>query len=431
MTDNEYNEYGSSDEDDNGSSDEDEDDSDSSFYSDADQREVGNVQTHLEDLCSGASTVLKIEDERIDHIVDMLETSPTEAEDDILKLCCEVMIAIEDFDRPTISEVLLETWVLHLWYDVLQKMVYQCLADGHSDSICSYQLGTSSWEDCCKISANVLLPSLIATSWPCMTNFQLHGCQFASTESIQQLAQFFQSVSPTLQTFNILGIVISPHLVSTSGNDLGQGSALLDSLLNALGSCPQLNDLQLHRMVLEGSQTEKKRMPPLVSTQGILHLLQFKLTWLNLTLDGMGLQDAHVQVLGSQLVTSKVCPVQKELSLRNNPNLSKSALSSIYFSLFINKPGMGRAKSDDANLNALIDLVYPLNECLRRLENKDDKGNFASVDKWLAWFDLLASTRLKDEARELNYIWFSVMEEPTMIATAINDCSSRKRTRRE
>jgi hypothetical protein len=89
-------------------------------------------------------------------------------------------------------------------------------------------------------------------------------------------------------------------------------------------------------MVLEGSQTEEQRMPPLISTQGILHLLQFKLTWLNLTLDGMGLQDAHVQVLGSQLVTSKVCPVQKELILRNNPNLSKSALSSIYFSLFIN-----------------------------------------------------------------------------------------------
>ena len=110
------------------------------------------------------------------------------------------------------------------------------------------------------------------------------------------------------------------------------------------------------------------------------------------------------------------------LSIRNNPNVSSRALSQLYH-ICINKQRMGLVLSDDANLIALVDLVRPLNNLHRRLEYKDDQGAFSNVDQWLAWFQVLSNLPWLDETRKLNYIWFTLLEQPSMIATAIQTCS--------
>jgi len=49
----------------------------------------------------------------------------------------------------------------------------------------------------------------------------------------------------------------------------------------------------------------------------------------------------------------------------------------------MNKRDMGKVLSDDDNLNALNELVRPLNKFHNRLDYKEDDGNFDSVDQWL------------------------------------------------
>ena len=393
-----------------------------SVFDDTDYRPEAMLQEHLTALGDSWSNRLDLDDYSIRHIVGMCEDgngSASAKQEVILQLYSDVLRGIQNSNIGTIKGVVLGTRVLQLWTLAQRTAIYQALTVLHSASISHWQLGTKDVDDIVGMPAEQLLSTLISTAWPCLTAFEMRGVQLPNTESIQHLVQFAQSVSPTIENFNIHGIVVPPKVVTSGGHD----GALLDPLLTALGSSLQLNDLQLGRMALEGNEMDDSHMSPLVSSQALLKLLQDKPALRRLTLDGMGLKDAHLQVLGSQLVASKDCRVHVLLSLRNNASVSSEALAQIYH-ICINKHHMGLVKSDDNNLMALVELVQPLNKLHRRLEYKDDQGNWTNADQWLAWLQVLSTLSIEDEARKLNYIWFTLLEDPVMIATAVQSCSA-------
>jgi hypothetical protein len=409
------------------------------------------IQGHLTALSNGSSTVLKLDDAMVQHIVQIPYQGTSELTAAAAKqgavdhLYSNTLHAIQNSNNNnnnnnnnvsgTIKHVILGTSVLQLWTPQQQVAIYHALAAEHSSSITYWKLGTNDVDELCGIPADQLLSILISTTWPCLTEFQIRGLEFYTIETIHHLVQLLRSVSSTIKLFNILGMVLSTNVIMTS---CGVGGALLDPLLQAVETIPQLDDVQLHRMALETNNDNIRNLPhydstktenmldmtPLVSSQALLHMLQVKPKWWRLTLDGMGLQDSHLQVLGSQLVSCKDCKMNDLLSLRNNPSLSSRALSQLYH-VCINKQRMGLVLSDDGTLNALVDLVRPLNNLHRRLEYKDDQGNYSNVDQWLAWFQVLSNLPWLDETRKLNYIWFTLLEQPSMIATAIHTCSKK------
>jgi hypothetical protein len=394
-------------------------------------------------LCNGSKTFLELHDRDVQNIIDMLHDATPVAvhaavsaqREAAIHLHSAVLRTLQNATSANIQGVTLEGKVLQLWTPAQQIAVYQALAARYSTSMVMFQLGTYDWErdgasgtyranGLFGIPTDPFLSILVSTTWPRLTHFQLGGIEISSTESLEHLVQFV-SFSPALKAFNLPGIVLSPNIGTTGG-------ALLDPLLKALGSCQQLSDLQLHRMVLD-DETEEMTRTSLFSSQALLHLIQAKQAWWSLILDGMGLQDSHLEVLGNQLLSSKDCMVYVTLSVRNNPRLSPRALVLLYH-VCMNKRQMGRVLSDDDNLNALMTLVCPLNKLHKRLDYKDEDGNFASVDHWFAWLQVLSNLQREDDAYKLNSIWVTLLEEPTMIALAIHACSrtgSNKGIRRE
>ena len=80
---------------------------------------------------------------------------------------------------------------------------------------------------------------------------------------------------------------------------------------------------------------------------------------------------------------------------------------------------MGLVHSDDPSWVATFDLVRPLNNLHRRLEYKDENGRFTDTDRWMEWFQVLSNLPWIDEKRKLNYIWFTLLEQPEMIQSAL------------
>lgn len=402
------------------------------------------LQEHLTAVHDGGSNVLKLDDVMVKHIVDISESGTT-GEEAIHRLYSNVLLAIQNSNgnatasaiasKSTIKQVILGTFVLQLWAPQQQTAIYQALAAHHSLTLTYCKLGTNDVDQLCGIPAESLLTILTSTSWPCLTEFQIRGIEFTSSATIDTLVQLLQSVAPTIKLFNIMGMVWKPQVLSSS--PIG-GAGLFDPVLQAVEHIPQLDEVQLHRIALlpdakrqevknqnsyamDDLKDEMSSPPPLVSSAALLHLLQVKPKWWRLALDGMGLQDSHLEVMAGQLVASKDCKMNDLLSIRNNPDLSSRALSQLYH-VCINKQRMGLVLSDDYNLNALVDLVRPLNNLHRRLEYKDDQGNYSNAEQWLAWFQVISNLPWIDETRKLNYIWFTLLEQPSMIATAIHSC---------
>ena len=407
------------------------------------------LRQHFASLCNGSATCLELRDRDVQHIIDMRHDATTGAEhaavsaqrEAVTHLHSAVLRTLQNTTSANIQGVSLEGKVLQLWTPAQQIAIYQALAARYSSTMTDLHLGieldgaygTYRANGLYGIPTEPFLSTLVSTTWPRLTSFEVGGIEISCTESLEHMVQFVQSISPALKTFYLLGIVVSPNMVTAYGYDNGTpGEALLDPLLKAFGSCRQLSDLQLHRMVLD-NETEKMTRTPLFSSQALLHLIQAKQAWWRLTLDGMGLQDSHLEVLGSQLLSSKDYRVNIAffVSVRNNPRLSSTALASLYH-ICMNKREMCMVLSDDDNLNALMILVDPLNNFHKRLDYKDEDGNFPSVDQWFAWLQVLSNLRREDDAFKLNSIWVTLLEEPTMIALAIDACSrSTKRIRRE
>jgi len=90
------------------------------------------------------------------------------------------------------------------------------------------------------------------------------------------------------------------------------------------------------------------------------------------------------------------------------------------YNICLNKQRMGLVLSDDPSWAATFDLVRPLNNLHRRLEYKDERGRFVNPQLWMDWFQVLSNLPWIDETRKLNYIWFTLLEQPEMIPSAVS-----------
>jgi hypothetical protein len=191
---------------------------------------------------------------------------------------------------------------------------------------------------------------------------------------MEQMVTFLQSVAPTIKLFNLLGLVLPSSLLQSA-------PGLLDPFYRAVEPISQLDEVQIHRLVdtstttattIDHNTTTQRIIPPMISVATLDHLLQVKPKWWRMTLEGLGLTNAHIEVIGRHLQASNNCKMNDLLSVQHNPSITPPCLTRFYFQVCINKHRMGLVLCDDASLNALVDLVRPLNNVHRRLEYKNE-----------------------------------------------------------
>ena len=380
------------------------------------------LQEHLTGLATAKVTVLKLEDGMVQHLtrISNSEAARTTA---ICHFHSTLLQAVQSTTNHLLH-VIIGTTVLQLFSATQQLDLYRSLATNHSTSITYWKLGTNGVDALCGIPTSDLLRLLTQHSWTSLTEFQIRGLEISEANHMEQMVTFLQSVAPTIKLFNLLGLVLPPSLLQSA-------PGLLDPFYRAVEPISQLDEVQIHRLVdtsttattNNNTTTTQRIIPPMISVATLDHLLQVKPKWWRMTLEGLGLTNAHLEVIGRHLQASNNCKMNDLLSVQHNPSITPPCLTRFYFQVCINKHRMGLVLCDDASLNALVDLVRPLNNLHRRLEYKNDQGQFDDIAKWMDWIMTLSNVPWIDEARRVNYIWFTLLEQPTMIAASILECS--------
>ena len=130
-------------------------------------------------------------------------------------------------------------------------------------------------------------------------------------------------------------------------------------------------------------------------------------------LDGLGLDNRHVEVLSTALKSSPSCKMGDLLSLKENPNLTD-------YSTLINvcscKARMGLIQLDDPSWVATFDLVRSLNNLHRRLDYVvPDTGGYPNKSKWIDWLSKISTLQWEDDTHKINYLWHTLLEKPEYI----------------
>ncbi len=346
---------------------------------------------------------IKLDDRLFAFMGDIMDENVKEAA--VNKLADDLVSAARSCKE--VRHVILGTSLLKLLGSGRQTQLFQTLISAHASSITYWKLGSDDSMDLCGIPTLALLQEMMVADWPNLTEFQLRGLELSTRLQVDLLVGLLQKFAPTVKLFNLLGIVLTSELLSSAG--------LFDSLWTTVGRIKQLDEVQLHRTF---TPEDPMNIPPLVSHAALQDLLQVKPKWWRMALDGMGLDDGHTQILGSALKKSPDCKMNDILSLRNNPKITSKGLSSLY-NVCLNKQRMGLVQSDDQGWVATFDLVRPLNNLHRRLEYKNAEGRFVDPQRWMEWFQVLSDLPWIDDTRKLNYIWFTLCEQPEMIQSAI------------
>ena len=434
-------------EDDSYSSNEDDEDEDESF-SDDDDEDDSSMGSDMEDeaqrmwaalheatVAAGAGggppPATKTPEQVLEEMLLMLRESQTNAlkmDDGIVSFITEIgdrtlkMAAMNKLNEDLLAairsckeirHVVLGTILLQLLNTEQQIQLYQSLIAIHASTITYWKLGSNDSVELCGIPTSNLLQAMRGAEWPTLTEFQVRGLELSSITQVDMLVELLTKTAPTIKLFNLLGLVLSTELLLVDG--------LFDRLWAQVEPISQLDEVQLHRTL---SSQDPIHLPPLVSHRALQHLLQVKPKWWRMALDGMGLDDGHLQILGNALKQSLDCKMNDLLSVRENPKITSKGLSSLY-NVCLNKQRMGLVHSDDPSWVATFDLVRPLNNLHRRLEYKDAEGRFTDPQRWLEWFQVLSNLPWIDETRKLNYIWFTLLEQPEMIQSAISSCSHK------
>lgn len=337
------------------------------------------------------------------------------------------------FDR-VITGLRQQSYIQHViigreWLQLLtptqQEQFYAALfSQQHASFMTFIKLGGSDRENassteppCPEIPTTVLVNQLVDRSWQMLTEVKLNGLCFDNAQQLDKCVQFIRN-TPTLKLFNLLGMQLSVSLRETSN--------LFDALLYATAPMPQLDDVQLscNRQDQQNSSTSASLRPALVSAAALNSLFTNKPKQWRLTLDGLQLRDDHVHVIAQALRTNPDCRVNDLLSLQDNPQITAAGLKTLYTTC-LNKQRMGLVLSDDASWVATMDLVRPLNNLHRRLEYKQQEvesnngggGGLVYVSKvrWIDWLVVLNNLPWIDDRRKLNYVWFTLLDQPDMV----------------
>ena len=324
-------------------------------------------------------------------------------------LCADLIRAVQA--GFVIIHVILGRVLLSLLSEEQQDRLYRAILTKHAATITYWKLGSDDSTDVCGIPTTALLQSMssrevVVRGWTNLTELEIRGMELKDVADVERILQFLHR-APKIRQFNLLGLVMSDDLVATEG--------LFDKLVATVEALPGFDELQLCRRV-DGTTKPTVVSPPLITPAALEHMLSVKPKWWRMALDGMALDDRHLQIIGKALKGSKDCKMNDLLSLQDNPKLTPKGLHGLY-TVCLAKQRMGLVLSDDPSWVATFDLVRPLNNLHRRLEyiKEDGSGGYRSRDTWVEWLSVVGNLPWIGEARKLNYIWFALLEEPDLI----------------
>ena len=283
-----------------------------------------------------------------------------------------------------------------------QEQLYRAIVSKHAKTVTYWKLGSDDSTEACGIPTMALLECMSTSDWPNLTELEIRGLELHTTDQAELFLSFLKR-APKIRQFNLLGMAMNETLVATKG--------LFDPVVAHVETIASFDELQLCRSGVE--QDKNNTLPPLVSTEALEQLLSVKVKWWRMAFDGMGFNDKHVQSIGAALKASDACKMNDLLSLQHNPRVTSRGWDSLY-KVCVNKQRMGLILSDDPAWVATFDLVRPLNNLHRRLEYMKD-GTYRSRDAWIEWLTVIGSLPWIGEARKLNYLWYALLEAPTLI----------------
>ena len=244
-----------------------------------------------------------------------------------------------------------------------------------------------------------LLEAMLSTEWQ-WTELELRGLCIYTQAHVDMLNLLVRRTTK-LKQINLIDFDLSPELC--------QSPCCLDGLLEAAAGLCTLDELRLCRRAELGTFVTN-----LVSPEAWQSLLTQKPKWWRLAMDGMGLDDRHAHVLAEALRSSTQCKVGDLLSLRNNPNLSDyKSIMDVCFC----KQRMGEVTVDDPQWVATFHVVRSMNNLHRRLEYVvPETGGYPSRDRWIEWLSVLGNIGWQDDAHQVNYLWFTLLEQPNFVS---------------
>jgi hypothetical protein len=290
----------------------------------------------------------------------------------------------------------------------LQRRLLQALSR-HAATVTYLKMGTEERDaPLCERPATTeaLLHTWTAIPWSALTEIEVRGLVLSSPRHVERLTALVCQ-TPTLKQVNLLGFFVHPALLEAS--DVVTTPPLLDGLLQAAAQVPGLDELRLSRCVTPDTTD----IPALVSPEVLQALLAAKPKWWRLGLDGLGLRDRHVQVLAQALVSAPACKMGDLLSLTDNPHVRDYAS---LLRVCSSKGRMGSVQVDDPSWVATFDLVRSLNNLHRRLDYVvPETGGYPNRARWMDWLSVVGNLPWQDEAHKLNYLWFTLLEQPDFV----------------
>jgi hypothetical protein len=135
-----------------------------------------------------------------------------------------------------------------------------------------------------------------------------------------------------------------------------------------------------------------------------------------LHLHGLGLNDSHCHAIAEALRVGHTSV--GELSLKFNPAISAQGYSALLG--LINRSNVVRTfRVDDKRWEAELNLVSDMNRDHGRLEYMTN-GTFSSEGRRWQWLQKLASlpsSSDREDAKHINYIWYTLRENPEVVQT--------------
>ena len=406
----------------------DDDDDESSYDSDIDQeahrlmvalqggeeQDTQSPEERWNDFCqalaTGQSTALKITDDMVEWVANMMDDDNDHSEERLqltATLCQDVVTALSQ--ATGINVVILGRSFLSLLSDGQQAQVYQGIAQRHAETVRFWKQGSDDSVDPCGMATDALLQTWASTSWPALTEVELRGLSMES-DLRPLLLEFLQKTS-SIRQCNLLGVVLCDELLQKEG--------LLDPVFQLVQTIQGFDELQVQVTRHENAMSGKKSLVPLLTPDILAQMLKTKPKWWRLRLDGLALDDRHVQILAAALQASADCKMNDLLSLRDNPNITDAGLEHLY-TVCINKQRMGLVLSDNAVWVATFDLVRPLNNLHRRLEYRNGT-QYKSRAEWVDWLSVVANLPWIEDARKINYVWFTLLEQPGWVQLTASD----------
>ena len=341
---------------------------------------------------------LKVTDSLVEWIADTPNLNERVA---LTEICVtELLQAVQT--APALQHVILGRVFLSLLSDTQQAQLYQALVARHASTCSFWKLGSDDSTAACGIDTSSLLQAMGTSTWDTLTELELRGVHLWNVGQLDLILQFIQQC-PKIRQYNLLGATMSDDLLAMEG--------FLDSLVRTVQVLPGFDELQV---TITRTNNNDDSTPPLVTPTALQTMLTTKPKWWRLAMDGLGLDDRHVKILSTALKASDTCKMNDLLSLQDNPGITADGLQTLY-TVCINKQRMGLVLSDDAMWVATMDLVRPLNNLHRRLEYRTTDGQYVNRERWIEWLAVQANLPWIGDARKVNYLWFTLLEQPGLV----------------